>query len=671
MKKIYLIGLLFSGVFLWSNIAAAGPGDTTRVFSHNETHWRFKGYPQTFLDTAQFPQDGSYSKIIMYYVLGCPQNGCSEWDYKTNIEVWNPLTDSTFERVELARVITPYAGNKNNGWFHEYRFDVTDYVDLLKGEKIINAYYGGFQDGFTISVYFDFIEGTPPRDVLGFHQLYRSGGGGFKYGFQNDPIEDYTTGAEVTPNPQMKGAVVKHTATGHGFGNSNGGNPDNCAEFCRKWFSVEVNGVEKFKDYIWDDGCGAEPNFPQTGTWIYNRAGWCPGGAAQTHIADISRSLNTGSTNSIDLDWQNYTYNGGSSFDIHYWVETQLFEYGAPNFLKDVEVENILTPNTYDRFSRDNPTCANPRVVFRNAGAEKATTVRFEYGLKNGKKYEYSAAVDMDFLERDTVELQMPPQNFYAGAESVLTIKLLSVNGEKDEQAHNDVNSATFETVNQHPGEVVLRMQTNNRANENWYYLRKVGGDTVVFRTQLQNSTQYYDTLSLTKGCYEFYIFDEAGDGLNFWADNTVQGGNMRLTNLGLNTNDPTFLETFPVEFGTYFKYSFTVGYDMTEGDPAYNDDWSPEDPLAAENELISQIEPALKLYPNPAKNRLTVDLEGFNGDVEIQMTSLGGKTVYSRKHGIRGFGVFDLDVSSFAGGIYMVSVRGERGTLTRKVVIQ
>lgn len=671
MNKNYAFILLLILVCFISNLLTAAPGDTTRVFSHDETHWRFRGYPQTFLDTVQFPEEGTYSKIIMHYVLGCPQNGCSEWDYKTNIEVWNPITDSTFQLVELARVITPYAGNKNYGWFHEYRFDVTDYADLLKGECIINAYYGGFQDGFSITVYFDFIEGTPPRDVLGFHQLYRSGGGGFKYGFQNDPINAKTSGATVEANSQTKAAFVKHTATGHGFGNAGGGNPDNCAEFCRKWFNVNVNGAEQYREYIWDDGCGAEANFPQTGTWIYNRAGWCPGGEAQEHYADVTSAFNAGATNSIDLNWQNYVYTGGSSFDIHYWVEAQLFEYDSPNFNLDVEVENILVPNTFDRYSRDNPTCGNPKVVVRNIGAEKVTSVRLFYGLEGNENYEYSAATDLEFLQRDTFELQIPPHNFYSGAGSVLTVNAISANGRADDQQYNNENSAVFESVVQHPGDIMLRITTNNRANENWYYLRQIGGDTMIYRDDLQNQTNYFDTLSLEPGCYEFYIYDEAGDGLNFWADNTVQGGNMRLTNLGLDTDDPIFLENFPVEFGTFFRYTFTVGYDMKDGKPGYSDDWQPDDPLAVEDAVLDGVSPVMRLYPNPAKDRLTVDLEGLSGEVLVRVTGIDGKLAIDQKRGVSGFDAFDLDISSLSAGIYIIRVKGERGYLTEKVVIQ
>ena len=216
----------------------------------------------------------------MHYVLGCPTGGCSEWDYKTNIELWNPINDSTIDEYELARVITPYAGDKNNGWFHEYIFDVTDYSSLLTGEKIIMAYYGGYQDGFTITIWFEFIEGTPPREALNVQKIYRSGSGGFLYGYSSDPIEDHLTNKTMNLDPLTKEAKFRLVATGHGFGNSTGGNPDNCVEFCPKWFRLMVNGSQEYNATVWKDDCGAEANVGQTGTWIYNRDGWCPGSEA-------------------------------------------------------------------------------------------------------------------------------------------------------------------------------------------------------------------------------------------------------------------------------------------------------------------------------------------------------------------------------------------------------
>ena len=102
----------------------------------------------------------------MHYTLGCPSIGCSEWDYTTKIEVANPLNDSTTQWLELVRIMTPYAGDRNEGWTHEWIIDVTDYASVLTGERIIKANYGGYQDGFTVTIDFEMIEGTPPRCSL-------------------------------------------------------------------------------------------------------------------------------------------------------------------------------------------------------------------------------------------------------------------------------------------------------------------------------------------------------------------------------------------------------------------------------------------------------------------------------------------------------------------------
>lgn len=367
----YALCFLLASCGLLSHSLAA-PGDTIRIQSHQETHWSWNN---NYLDTVQFPTTGNFQKVLMHCFLGCPTIGCSEWDYKSNIEIWEDVNGTT-QRTEIGRIITPYSGNRNYGWFHEYVIDVTDYLPLLTGEKTVNAYYGGFQDGFTMTVYFDFIEGTPPRDVLRVSQVYRSGPGGFLYGDASDPIEDHLTPTNISLTPQTQDATFRLVATGHGFGNNaQNGNPDNCAEFCPKYYTLQLNGLVQAQNTVWKDDCGSEPYFAQTGTWVYNRAGWCPGSEAMIFDDRLTSDVTPSGNLTLNVDWEPYTYTGGSGFPIHYWIEAQLIEYGDFNFERDAEITLIERPTTYDRMSRFNPTCFSPKVTVRNNGSETITSL--------------------------------------------------------------------------------------------------------------------------------------------------------------------------------------------------------------------------------------------------------------------------------------------------------
>jgi len=78
-----------------------------------------------------------------------------------------------------------------------------------------------------------------------------------------------------------------------------------------------------------------------------------------------------------------------------------------------------------------------------------------------------------------------------------------------------------------------------------------------------------------------------------------------------------------------------------------------------------------LKVYPNPTRNSLTVNLGDLDGVISFQINDAFGKSVYSRK--LVSYDLqkdsFKLDMSSFNEGIYMFYVNTKTASKTIKVV--
>ena len=64
-----------------------------------------------------------------------------------NDSIYSPFDVVT--PIELGRIITPYGGNYGSQWKNTWTFDVTDYATVLQDSVRINAFYGGWQNGFT------------------------------------------------------------------------------------------------------------------------------------------------------------------------------------------------------------------------------------------------------------------------------------------------------------------------------------------------------------------------------------------------------------------------------------------------------------------------------------------------------------------------------------------
>ncbi len=77
------------------------------------------------------------------------------------------------------------------------------------------------------------------------------------------------------------------------------------------------------------------------------------------------------------------------------------------------------------------------------------------------------------------------------------------------------------------------------------------------------------------------------------------------------------------------------------------------------------------KVYPNPTRNSLTVNIGNLNGGISFQINDVLGKLVYTRK--IVSYDLqkdsFKLDMSSFIEGIYMFSIKTKTFSKTIKVV--
>ena len=630
MRKIYTLTAIIT-ITLISLQSFAAEGDTIRVQSHQETHWDWNG---SWFDTTAFPNEGTYRKILMYYTLGCPSIGCSEWDYTTKIEVEDPIDDSTSRWVELTRIITPYAGDKNAQWKHTWVIDVTDYAPILTGERRIRAHYGGWQDGFTVTINFDFIEGTPPREVLEVNTLYD---GTFRYGFANDPIEDYLVPLDVPINPGMKSARFRMVASGHSFGGN-----ENCAEFCRKWFKLFIDGNQYHQQAVWRNDCGSNPLQGQTGTWIYNRAGWCPGDVTTRYDEEVGGALIPGQTHTLNVDWQDYNYQGGAGFDPQYIIESTLFQYGAWNFNNDLELIKVISPSLDDRASELNPICNNPRIHVRNTGAQIIGSATFKFWVEGSPdvfEYEWDGAL----LPGDTATVVLPSYDrwlFGGKTKNVFHAEITGVNGGADDYAGNNHIKSRFNTTVVFPDEIVVVYDNNFTSNETKYFIYDDRGDLVYGRNQAANNVTYNDTIKLDSGCYTMVVTDKDCDGLSFFANNDGNG------RIWVHPNDQSSffppLHMFDSEFGCEARLSFTVGWEL--GDPETSGYPLGREEVSTNYDLIA--------YPNPAEGSITLALEGekeMGGTLYI-FNQMGQPVQEHTINGLNGVVIDDLPAGQYYG---------------------
>jgi len=112
-----------------------------------------------------------------------------------------------------------------------------------------------------------------------------------------------------------------------------------------------------------------------------------------------------------------------------------------------------------------------------------------------------------------------------------------------------------------------------------------------------------------------------------------------------------SYIEIFPPDFGSYHRYDFSVGFTLGS------------DELAIENEI--------SVFPNPAINELTIEIEGeINGDARIEILDLSGRVIVNdAMNATINFAEYITDVSHFKKGSYLIKVHTSNGISVGKFV--
>jgi len=544
-------------------------------------------------------------------------------------QFFNTYSTNTFQ---VQNYVTPYGIGLDlgaNGF--RWVYDVTDYARLLHDTIELSA--GNQQE--LIDIKFIMIKGTPPRDVLSSEQL--AVGNWQHADIANDAV---LQAKNYTLDPAASQFRIKTRTTGHWFGGF-----ENCAEFCPKLHHLKIDGVKQFEWMNWKE-CADNPVIDQGGTWIYDRAGWCPGTFSPTFDHDLTPFVTPGSTVSIDYGME-YDAVG---MEGNYWVSTQLISYGAPNFTLDARVEEIISPNNWEFHNRVNPICDDPKIVIKNTGATTLTSLTITYNVEGGTPENYTWTGSLDFLETEEVVLPIPSQSFWVTASSnnIFEVSVSAPNGGTDEYALNNDARAAFDKPDLYTTDLFLAYKTNLAAYENSYTLKDDQGNVLYSKAafSMPNSTVNLDTFNLASGCYLFEWNDSGQDGLEFFANNDGNGF-LKLVNEATGV----LVKDFNPNHGSFVKYYFVV--DKTTG-------------INEENNSQQ-----INVFPNPSKGEFNVSITGFeNGNIDLEVFNAMGRLIHSEStKSTNKLVKTTLDLNNESTGVYFIRIKANDGFVVKRIV--
>jgi hypothetical protein len=634
MRLPILLLILFSAF----GTLKADPGDTTIVQAFT--------YGSDRDDIISFPDDGkSYERILMHYTLRCVPGGagglqypCGEWDYLT----YTNLYDDNGERFEIGRYITPYGIGIDLGDGWTWIFDVTDYATLLRGDKRLTA--GNWQE--LLDLKFLFIEGTPSREVLKIQNIHTG-----RYDYRNsDDANQALEEKTIDFLPDTRTAKVKIRNSGHGFG----GNL-NCSEFCPRNNDIVINGQVTHNQNLWRGDCALNPLKGQGGTWVYNRANWCPGDKVNADEFEITEFVDFTQSTSIDYHLQDgYTWNGNGSVP-YYRIETQLVEYGDLNHEVDLRIEDIIAPNSEEIYGNENPLCGQPIIQVTNAGRNDIDQILIEYGIQGSITSQYlieNANLSFD----ETAQFQIPPitEGTWPRSDTrKFFVQILEVNGSPDDYRENDLAVSDYVPslkMNQDYEGFIISVQTNNNGNETRYLVRDGSGEILLDRSALASNTAYHDTFFIDQGCFEFEILDAGNDGLEWWA-NSAQGSGYAIVKGLFRGFGLSFTGVDP-DFGRQSKIQFSLGETITNSQDPELKNWD------------------FSILPNPSNGLFAIQMNQLNTQpITMNIRDALGISMINQTYDFNG--VLDIDARILPTGLYWIEIQQGEYRKNKKLIIR
>lgn len=630
----YLLSNLFIANILFS-------GDTLNVYSHKSMYVTTdpsKGINH-YKKWAVFPDNAtSIRKITMFVKFECPDSlRCADWDYLDPILLEKQGGEAgKVLNYEIGRILTPYGGFFPHDWGFEWSADVTDFSIVLRDSVLIDYTHSGYEPsndrGWNISIRFEIVKGLAVAEPVSITEVYHEN---FPYGDKNNRFEDKLRPFEFKTDPDCDYARLRIIQTGHGMDS-----PDNCGEFCSKWREIWFDDKLIEKRNVWKE-CGDNPLSPQAGTWIFDRANWCPGLLMQPELFDLN--VIKGSKHTINLKMEPYiaskTNNGNQV------ISAYLIQYRSNISHNDVEIEDVIIPSNKDIYKRFNPSGANAKIIIKNNGSENLKSLTIKYNTNDNEISIMDFKCDLKPNKYDTIILPGLIKSKKSG--NIFKVELSEPNGKSDDYPDDNRILIPFNPAPCHESTMVFHLRTNNQPEQNSYSLINSKGNTVYKRDKgsLEPNKIYSDTFRLTNDAYQLQFFDSEGDGLEFWFNSEGGFGEAKLMN-----KDNMLIKSFESDCGSGWIYNFTSG--------------AIPDPVDSTMMDIS-------LYPGRTSDFIALSF--FSNkvkDIQVKLISDPGKEIVEQhQYNNLKEGHFTYDLRRYKAGRFYVKVfEGEKEIFSKRV---
>ena len=323
------------------------------------------------------------------------------------------------------------------------------------------------------------------------------------------------------------------------------------------------------------------------------------------------------------------------------------------------EMEGIT--NSFINIGCDTSSTITPKVKIFNEGQE-ITSLKFATSINGATAYESTWTGSIASYETEEITITGVPNFTPSIYYNNVKVDIIEVNGGNGTVGSDYSSTSTISSAKTVTGsDLTVEIYTDNYPGEtSWEILNSnnqvvASGGNYTPTTQEVLSpdackTKTHDIVLTESDCYSFKMKDSYGDGMAYGSNPAggfgfkIKKGNQTLYSL----------------ISTPFEYTLIDGILNFTYDNSY----------VGLSNLENKL--SMSVYPNPAKEQVSISFNADNKDYTINLVDITGRTLITKSYSsLNGSQVIDLPLNDISAGNYMITIASENGIVNKQISVQ
>ena len=317
--------------------------------------------------------------------------------------------------------------------------------------------------------------------------------------------------------------------------------------------------------------------------------------------------------------------------------------------------------NSFINIGCDTSSTITPKVKIFNEGQE-ITSLKFATSINGATAYESTWTGSIASYETKEITITGVPNFTPSIYYNNVKVDIIEVNGGNGTVGSAYTATSTISSAKTVTGsDLTVEIYTDNYPGEtSWEILNSnsqvvaSGGNYTPTTQQVLSpdacKTKTHDIVLTESDCYSFKMKDSYGDGMAYGSNPAggfgfkIKKGNQTLYSL----------------ISTPFEYTLIDGILNFTYDNSY----------VGLSNLENKL--SMNVYPNPAKEQVSISFNADNKDYTINLVDITGRTLITKSYSsLNGSQVIDLPLNDISAGNYMITIASENGIVNKQISVQ